>query len=222
MATLGSFRRAAEVLHLTQPAVSKQIHALEFALDIRLLERGRTVRPTLAGEVFLKYADEITRLVRAAREELGDFQTQGRGHLAIGASPSLATAERGLDRRLAVEVMGLEMLKRPVQLGLGVSLIPQSLVAEGIKNRTLKTFTIQGLQVQSRSCLVYRQDKYILRAMQGCLDLVREASGHEISEINRRKTQFFENVVKLRFGRGVVARKEDDAPSAAFTRISVT
>lgn len=283
VATLGSFRRAAGVLHLTQPAVSKQIHALESTLGTRLLERGRAVHLTLAGEVLLKYAVEITRLVQAAREELGDFEAQGRGRLAIGAGPTLAHilpplletyrtryphvslllemawppeilrrvqageldlgcvllaspgpapppqltceplthaelvfvqspatpfvqqdhvtvddlgavpwvlspdgcqyrgylerrfAERGLVMQLAVEVSGLDVLKRLVQLGLGISLLPQSLVAEEVKNRTLTTFTVQGLQAQSRVCLVYRHDKYIPRAMQGCLDLMREA-----------------------------------------------
>ena len=41
VAAVKSFRGAAEVLHITQPAVSKQIQALEAELNERLFERGR-------------------------------------------------------------------------------------------------------------------------------------------------------------------------------------
>jgi len=242
------------------------------------------VRLTLAGDVLLKYAEEMIRLMHAARDELGDIQAQGRGRLAIGASPSLAThvlpqlletyrqryphvyllleagwppeilrriqvgeldlgvvvlvspgldpssplicepltteelvfvrsatgpvvrqqrvtvddlqevpwilnhrgcqyrgslerqfTERGLTMQVAVEVLGEEAHKKLVQLGLGVALLPQPLVAEEVRNGSLKVFTVEGVQLHSHSCLLYRRDKYIHRAMQGCLDLVREA-----------------------------------------------
>ncbi|MFQ5904860.1 MAG: LysR family transcriptional regulator [Candidatus Binatia bacterium] len=81
-----SFRRAAQTLHLTQPAVSKQIHALELELGEPLFERGRTARLTSAGEMLLKHVDLISQTLQVAREEIADLKELRRGHLSIGAS----------------------------------------------------------------------------------------------------------------------------------------
>src|SRR6188474_796311 len=56
VAELGSVSAAAKALGLTQPAVTKQLRALEAALDCRLLERaGRGIRFTPAGELLADY-----------------------------------------------------------------------------------------------------------------------------------------------------------------------
>ena len=57
VAELGSFSRAAESLHLTQPTVSEHIRALEDELGVRLLDRrGRGADVTRAGHLLLSYA----------------------------------------------------------------------------------------------------------------------------------------------------------------------
>ncbi len=75
-----SFRRAAERLHVSQPALSVQVHQLEEELGAILLDRDRHhVALTAAGKVFLEHgrrllrsADEAARAaVRAARGETG-------------------------------------------------------------------------------------------------------------------------------------------------------
>lgn len=86
-----SFRRAAEQLHLTQPAVSKQIRALELELGERLFERGRTARLTAAGTTLLKHAEHLSKIVRIARDEIADLRELRSGHLSIGASHTVAT-----------------------------------------------------------------------------------------------------------------------------------
>jgi DNA-binding transcriptional LysR family regulator len=90
VARLKNFRLAAEAVHITQPAVSKQIRALEDELGESLLERGRKVQLTLAGEVLLKHADRVAQTVEVAREEIGDLKEQGAGKLVIGAYHVLA------------------------------------------------------------------------------------------------------------------------------------
>ncbi len=75
---------------------------------------------------------------------------------------------------VAVEVLGFELEKKLTQLGLGVSLLSRILVAEELKEKTLKTFTVKGLHLRSYSCLVYRRDKYIHGAMRGFLKLLQE------------------------------------------------
>lgn len=283
VARMGSFRRAAEVLHLTQPAVSKQVRALESEFGERLLERGRAVRLTLAGEVLLKYAERVSEVVQNARDEVNDLRELGRGRLSLGTSSGIATqvlpplletyrmryprvtvtvetgwkpeimrrviardldlglviltmpgpdppaeltciplrvsemvfvapaseplvkrrrltiddlrdvpwilspdgcqyrgyverrfAERGLTMNVAVEVIGMEVQKRLVQLGLGITLLPKPVVVQELKTGTLRTFTVEGAKLQSLTCLLYRRDKYIHGAMQGFLNLLRE------------------------------------------------
>ncbi len=88
----GSFTRAADALHLTQPAVTRQIAALETELRTRLFDRlGRTVRMTAAGEALHRYAEQIVRLAREARHAVGEVGSGAAGRLAVGASSTLAT-----------------------------------------------------------------------------------------------------------------------------------
>ena len=65
VAELGSFSRAAEALHLTQPTVSEHIRTLEDELGVRLLDRlGRGAGVTRAGQLLLSYAARMLALAR--------------------------------------------------------------------------------------------------------------------------------------------------------------
>ena len=95
------FRRAAERLHTTQPAVSQQVRQLEEALAVRLLERSRRhVRLTAAGEIYLAEARRVLeRLDRAGRLARRAAAGQA-GRLALGCtSPALLLAMPELVRR---------------------------------------------------------------------------------------------------------------------------
>lgn len=91
IASAKSFRRAAGLLHITQPAISKQIHALETELDELLFERGRSARLTMAGTALLKHAENVSRMLAVAKEEIADLRELRSGHLSIGATHSVAT-----------------------------------------------------------------------------------------------------------------------------------
>lgn len=87
-ARLGSFTAAAQELHLTQGAVSRQIQALEERLDVRLFTRRReSLVPTDAGRYYL---DEIAPLLqRLERATVNVMAFKGRGgalSLSVGAS----------------------------------------------------------------------------------------------------------------------------------------
>lgn len=87
-----SFTRASELLHLTQPAVTRQIAALETELHTRLFDRlGRTVALTAAGEALHRYAENILRLTKEAQQIVSDIAIGKTGRLAVGASSTLAT-----------------------------------------------------------------------------------------------------------------------------------
>jgi DNA-binding transcriptional LysR family regulator len=86
-----SFRRAAEQLRISQPAVTLQIKALEEELSVRLLDRsGKRVALTDAGRVLLKHARAIAEQVTQAQEELAALSGDHAGELKIGASTSIA------------------------------------------------------------------------------------------------------------------------------------
>jgi len=91
VASQASFRRAAEVLYITQPAVTQQIKALEEELGSRLFDRsGGKVRLTAAGEVLLRHAGEAEATLNRAVEEIGSLEGEVRGALRIAASTTIA------------------------------------------------------------------------------------------------------------------------------------
>ena len=82
-----SFRHAAERLHLSQPAVSQQIHALEEELGVVLFDRGKgRIRLTDAGTILLGYARKGARLAAEAQAALERTRGEAAGELRIGAS----------------------------------------------------------------------------------------------------------------------------------------
>ncbi|MGA3131955.1 MAG: LysR family transcriptional regulator [Terracidiphilus sp.] len=86
-----SFRKAAEDLYLTQPAVSLQIKALEEELGVALFDRsGFQVGLTPAGKALLGYAGESSRLLREARNAVASFSGAQTGALTLGASTTIA------------------------------------------------------------------------------------------------------------------------------------
>lgn len=91
VAQQGNFRRAAEVLYISQPAVTQQIKALEEELGHRLLDRsGGRVRTTPAGAVVLGHAISSELTLRKALEDLAALGGEVRGALAVAASTTIA------------------------------------------------------------------------------------------------------------------------------------
>lgn len=87
VARLNSFSRAADELHLTQPAVSSQIVALENALKVKLFDRlGKSIALTASGCVVLACAEEIYQRLAIMHRDLEDLSELNAGTLHIGAS----------------------------------------------------------------------------------------------------------------------------------------
>jgi DNA-binding transcriptional LysR family regulator len=86
-----SFRKAAEELYLTQPAVSLQIKALEEDLGVQLFDRsGAHITLTDAGGVLLDYAKQVNSLLAEAEHEIASLSGEHAGQLALGASTTIA------------------------------------------------------------------------------------------------------------------------------------
>jgi DNA-binding transcriptional LysR family regulator len=91
VAQSGSVTRAAALLRVSQPAVSKQILELEGALGVRLLDRlPRGVRLSEAGKLLAEYARRQNVLESEAARAIEEFRGLKRGCLAVGASTTIA------------------------------------------------------------------------------------------------------------------------------------
>ena len=87
----GSFRRAADALGLSQPAVSARIRHLEAVLGVRLFNRTtRRVTITEAGERLRQRVEHMVGELRDLAREFRDEAQLKRGRLTLGASPSVA------------------------------------------------------------------------------------------------------------------------------------
>lgn len=91
VAEMGSFTRAATLLRVAQPALSRQVRSLEVELRQPLLDRnGRGVTLTEAGKRLLAHARGILQQVERARDDLEDQRGAATGRLAIALPPSVS------------------------------------------------------------------------------------------------------------------------------------
>lgn len=88
----GSFSKAAEILNVSQPAISKGVRDFELQVGCRLLNRSpKGVLPTPEGLALSRHAEALFAVERAAEEELSALRGLHNGSLRIGASTTIAT-----------------------------------------------------------------------------------------------------------------------------------
>lgn len=106
VAEVGSFSKAAVLLDIAQPALSRQVRLLETDLRAVLLQRtGRGVVLTEAGKRLFEHAVGILQLVAQAREDLEAGRDEPTGRIVIGLPPSMGRVltlplVQGFERRL--------------------------------------------------------------------------------------------------------------------------
>jgi DNA-binding transcriptional LysR family regulator len=83
-----SISRAAERLHVSQPAVTKSLRELERSLGVSLFERSaRGLSPTRYGDSLIRHAKSISAELRHAGEELAALRGAATGRVSIGTAP---------------------------------------------------------------------------------------------------------------------------------------
>lgn len=91
VARLLSFTKAAEILHMTQPAVTFQIKQLEEQFNTRLFDRTHNrISLTEAGNIVFEYSDRILNLYGEMQNRIGEMTGDVRGTLLLGASTTIA------------------------------------------------------------------------------------------------------------------------------------
>lgn len=91
VAELGSLSKAADRLHVAQPALSRQVRLLEEELGVRLFDRhGRGMVITDAGEEVLRHAVRVMTELEEIRASVGGDDAPLRGNVSIGMPPTAA------------------------------------------------------------------------------------------------------------------------------------
>ena len=118
----GSYTRAAEALHVSQPSLSQQIKQLEESVSAPLLLRaGRTVRLTDAGEIYLHHARRAYGELDAGTRAIQDVKNLSRGSLRLGWTP--------ITDFLTCDLLGGFCLQYP-----GISLSTLEMPADGLES----------------------------------------------------------------------------------------
>jgi DNA-binding transcriptional LysR family regulator len=138
-----SFRKAAAVLHLTQPAVTKAIASLEDTLGVRLFDRvAHGVEPTVHGRSFAPRAVAVFDELRRAAQELTLVSSGAKGNLRVGIvpMPAIPFLPVAVNRLIAahpgifvsvVEERETELLDRLRKRDIEVAILRLSLVDPG-------------------------------------------------------------------------------------------
>ncbi len=142
-----SFGRAAEVLHVSQPALSKAVKRLELSLGVRLLDRlPRGVSPTLFGEALAAHANLINGELDRAKNAIIALKEGNTGRVVIGAGssmriellPEAAVRLRARHSDLEIKMIGelYDDLLPDLEKGdidLALSMVPDNQLASGIE-----------------------------------------------------------------------------------------
>ena len=132
-----SFTKAAEILYVSQPSLSKQIKILENRLGIVLLNReNSTISLTEAGRVFLQYSERILALCEESCRALNDVKNGDRGNLTVGASQTIGTY-------LMPRVLALFAQNYP-QINIKVQVDSTRVIAKNVVNREIDIAVVGG------------------------------------------------------------------------------
>lgn len=137
VATERNFTKAAEILFLSQPALSKQIKTLEKNFDILLINRERNkISLTESGNVLLQYSEKILALCEESCRALIDLKNGDRGVLRVGASQTIGTY-------LMPGILALFSQNYP-QIDLKIQVNSTRIIAKSIRNRKIDIGVVGG------------------------------------------------------------------------------
>ncbi|MEC7885227.1 MAG: selenium metabolism-associated LysR family transcriptional regulator [Pseudomonadota bacterium] len=156
VARLLSFTKAADTLHMTQPAVTFQVRQLEEQFNTRLFDRTHSkVRLTEAGKKVFAYAEKITSLSNEMELEIKSLSEDISGNLIIGGSTTIAQyILPSLLQGFKKKYPELNIIIREANTDGIVSMIESSVIDLGIVEAPVKA---QDLEVE-----IFMSDELVL------------------------------------------------------------
>ena len=194
IATEKSFTKAAEILYLSQPSLSKQIKTLETNLDIMLLNREKNkISLTENGKIFLEYSERILALCEESCRTLVDLKNGDRGYLIIGASQTIGTylmprmltlfAQNYPQINLKVQVNSTKIIaKSIINQEIDIAVVGGEISDELKKNLTMEPFVYDELNLIVSKSHPFANKKKIKKEDLYCLDFITLNSNSSIKK----------------------------------------
>jgi DNA-binding transcriptional LysR family regulator len=145
-----NIHRAAETLHMTQPAASKQIKDLEEMLDVKLFERlPRGMEPTLFGETMIRHARMALTSLSLAHDDVLALKSGLVGQVEVGVimTPAMSLLPKAIAR---------VKLQAPL-LRIGVHLEPSNTLLNMLERGTLDFMIGRILEHDTNSRFTYEE-----------------------------------------------------------------
>jgi DNA-binding transcriptional LysR family regulator len=145
-----SIHRAAEELHMTQPAASKQLKDLEDMLDVKLFERlPRGMEPTLYGETMIRHARMALTSLALAHDDIVTLKAGLSGQVEVGVimTPAMNLLPNAITR----------VKKEAPLLRIGVQVEASNVLMEMLQRGTLDFMIGRILEKESTAGLVYEE-----------------------------------------------------------------
>jgi DNA-binding transcriptional LysR family regulator len=145
-----NIHRAAEELHMTQPAASKQIKDLEEMLDVKLFERlPRGMEPTIYGETMIRHARMALTSLALAHDDIVTLKAGLTGQVEVGVimSPAMALLPRAIAR----------VKEQAPLLRIGVQLETSNVLLDKLQHGTLDFMIGRIFDTGDTSGLIYEE-----------------------------------------------------------------
>ncbi|WP_306392019.1 LysR family transcriptional regulator [Telluria beijingensis] len=145
-----NIHRAAEELHMTQPAASKQVKDLEEMLDVRLFERlPRGMEPTIYGETMIRHARMALTSLALAHDDIVALKAGLAGQVEVGVimAPAMALLPRAIAR----------IKEQAPLLRIGVQLESSNVLLDKLKHGTLDFMIGRILEKEDSTGLIYEE-----------------------------------------------------------------
>lgn len=145
-----NIHRAAEELHMTQPAASKQIKDLEEMLDVRLFERlPRGMEPTMFGETMIRHARMALTSLALAHDDIVALKAGLAGQVEVGVimTPAMSLLPRAIAR----------VKEQAPMLRIGVHMEASNVLVDQLQRGTLDFMIGRIMEKENSAGLIYEE-----------------------------------------------------------------